>query len=30
MKEWVLIINLLSPGGDYMAKVPVVMPNKQA
>ena len=30
MKEWVLIINLLSPGGDYMAKVPVVMPSKQA
>ena len=30
MKEWILIIELLSPGGDYMDKVPVVMPTKAA
>ena len=30
MKEWVLIIELLSPGGDYMDKVPVTMPTKPA
>jgi hypothetical protein len=30
MKEWVLIIELLSPGGDFMDKVPVVMPSKPA
>jgi hypothetical protein len=28
MKEWVLIIELLSPGGDYMDKIPVVMPSR--
>lgn len=30
MKEWVLIIELLSPGGDYMDKVPVIMPTQLA
>ena len=30
LKEWVLIIELLSPGGDYMDKVPVTMPTKAA
>lgn len=30
MKEWVLIIELLSPGGDFMDKVPVTMPTKTA
>jgi len=30
LKEWVLIIELLSPGGDYMDKVPVTMPSKAA
>jgi hypothetical protein len=28
MKEWVLIIELLSPGGDFMDKIPVTMPTK--
>lgn len=30
MKEWILLIELLSPGGDYMDKVPVLMPSKIA
>ena len=30
MKEWILIVQLMSPGGDYMDKVPVLMPSKQA
>ena len=30
MKEWVLIIELLSPGGDFMDKIPVVMPTHAA
>lgn len=30
LKEWVLVIELLSPGGDYMDKVPVIMPTKAA
>jgi hypothetical protein len=30
MKEWVLIIELLSPGGDFMDKIPVTMPTKAA
>lgn len=29
-KEWVLIIELLSPGNDYMDKIPVVMPTQVA
>lgn len=28
MKEWVLIIELLSPGGDFLDKVPVIMPTR--
>jgi hypothetical protein len=30
MNQWVLIIQLLSPGGDYMDKIPVEMPTKTA
>lgn len=30
MKEWILLIELLSPGGDFMDKVPVVMPTRAA
>lgn len=29
-KEWVLIVQLLSPGGDYMDKIPVTVPTKAA
>lgn len=28
MNEWVLIVFLFSPGGDYMDKVPVYVPNQ--
>ena len=28
--NWILLIAMLSPGGDYMDKVPVLMPNKAA
>ena len=30
MKEWILIIELLSPGNDFMDKVEVQMPNQPA
>lgn len=30
VNEWVLIIELLSPGGNYMDKVPVTMPSRAA
>ena len=30
MNEWVLLIALLSPGGDFIDKIPVTMPNKVA
>lgn len=30
MKEWVLIIQLLSPAGDYMDKIPVTLPSQAA
>jgi hypothetical protein len=28
--NWILLISLLSPGGDYIDKVPVEMPSKAA
>jgi hypothetical protein len=30
MNEWVLLIALLSPGGNFIDKVPVEMPTKAA
>jgi hypothetical protein len=30
MNEWVLLIALLSPGGNFIDKVPVTMPNRAA
>ena len=28
MNEWILIVSLFSPGGNFLDKVPVLMPNK--
>lgn len=28
MNDWVLIVALMSPGGDFLDKVPVIMPDK--
>ena len=28
--NWILLISLLSPGGDYIDKIPVEMPTKAA
>jgi hypothetical protein len=30
MNEWVLLIALFSPGGNYIDKIPVAMPTKTA
>ncbi len=30
MNDWILIVFLLSPGGDFMDKFPVTMPNQVA
>lgn len=30
MNEWVLIIALLTPGGDFAGKMPVYFPNKES
>jgi hypothetical protein len=30
MNSWVLVIAMFSPGGDYMDKIPVPVPNKVA
>ena len=28
MNEWVLIVSLFSPGGNFLDKIPVTMPDK--
>jgi len=30
MNEWILLVAMLSPGGDFINKVPVTMPTKIA
>lgn len=30
ISEYVLIVTLLSPGGDFLDKVPVIMPDKSS
>jgi len=30
MNEWILLVAMLSPGGDFINKVPVTMPTKTA
>lgn len=29
MSEWIMLVVLLSPGGDYMDKIPVAMPTEK-
>jgi hypothetical protein len=30
MNEWILLVAMLSPGGDFIDKIPVEMPTKAA
>lgn len=30
MIEWILIVQILTPGGDFIDKMPVTMPSKKA